>query len=130
MATTATFSAIVHAHEQSYAAKKVFAESATADQALLESMILSRHAVEHAVLTAANMGLSEAVIHEFKGGDTFGRCNQLFLVLGAEDEHRRQELESFGFVGLLPRLREKLRPFRLRHEWDKETNGNTLIMSW
>lgn len=117
-------------HEAQRAADdtSAFVGRAAAAQEGLRAHVLAN--VESAVLSAAAGGQRDATVYEFMGGDVYEDLSVLFLLLGGHDKERRAELDGFGFEPLVSRLARDLRPFRLDHVWDRETNANALIVSW
>lgn len=105
-----------------------FVEQAKAAQDKLLKSVLETF--EKTVLSAAAGGYTDATILEFKGGDMFEDLSMLFLLLGGHDLERRQDLEVHGFVPFLKVLKDAVSPFTLVHAWDRETNGNRLIVQW
>lgn len=79
-----------------------------------------------ALRTAAEAGLAEAVLMEFRGEDTFHGVDILYLIRGprkfALRRHGMPEPVLFG-------LRRALGPkYRVIHEWDCATHTNKVIV--
>ena len=98
------------------------------EQLKLMDSILEK--LENAVLSAAAGGGRSATVLEFRGGDIFDKYSTLFMLLGGHDPERRRDLESYGFEPLMSKIRDAVKPFRLTHEWDRETNKNALVVTW
>ena len=98
------------------------------EQRKLMDSILEK--LENAVLSAAAGGGRSATVLEFRGGDIFDKYRTLFMLLGGHDPERRRDLESYGFEPLMAKVRDAVKPFRLTHEWDRETNKNALVVTW
>lgn len=115
-------------HDNAHKDLEAHAARATAARERLEADILAE--LESRVIPAAAGGHRDAVVYEFKGGAAYDDFSVVFLLLGGDDRQRREELRAFGFEPMIVTLRRRLRPFGLRHVWDKETNGNVLVVTW
>lgn len=94
---------------------------ADAQDRLLDRLVAD---ADRVVLEAARQGRREAELLTFEGGDTFdGDFCYLYLLRGPRT---RQP----GVVPLLPRVREKLAPFLVRHVWKTGTVQNAVVVSW
>lgn len=100
---------------------------AAAQDRLLDRLVQD---AEGAVLEAARQGRQEAELLVFEGGDTFdGEFCYLYLLKGPR---ARQPGQPGGarVRPLLPRVRERLAPFHVRHDWKLGTVQNAVVVSW
>lgn len=101
---------------------------AAAQDRLLDRLVQD---VEQAVLEAARAGRREAELLVFQGGDTFdGEFCYLYLLKGPRATQPLQAPPLPRPRPLMPRLRERLAPFSVRHDWKPGTVQNAVVVSW
>lgn len=124
--------------------RRAWATRVIAAQARLSASI--KESLPGIVRAAAAEGERAAKLLEFAGTDTYKSSSSpedassvdvedfcyLFLLKGPHVANRaqRDDFQAAGGVPLLPYLRSALRPFRLRHVWDRSTNNNVLLAEW
>jgi hypothetical protein len=86
--------------------------------------------VEPEVISAAASGSKHADVFTFKGAELFGGYNILFMLFGGVEQDRREQLAQFGFQGCYPDMLHALRPFYVKHSWERSTNDNTITVFW
>jgi len=85
------------------------------------------------VPAAAAAGRDRLEVLAFSGTDVAaGGVSYVFLARGpgAREPGLRAGLRARGFCTLLDRLRQELRPFGVRHHWDRALNHNTVHVGW
>jgi len=137
--TTNMFSLYAEAVEVSNAAQafedlvefdetSLFVENITKAQTNLVDHILE--AAEKAVIEAAASGAKNTVVFNFRGADVFEGFSILFMLLGGVEYDQKVRLGNYGFEPAMDKLNNAVRPFDLRHTWDRATNINSIVLIW
>jgi hypothetical protein len=106
----------------------LFVENITKAQVKLVDHILE--VAEKAVIEAAASGAKSSVVYTFRGGDMFDGFSILFMMLGGVEYEQKVRLDNYGFEPALDKLTGAVQPFSLRHNWDRATNTNSIILIW
>jgi hypothetical protein len=114
------------------------AEAEDARQAELERMLLEQNRLMGIVMNnlpvavrhAAEEGARSATLLNYDGADKFGEFCYLYLIRGPPAHADREKLQAGGIVPLLHRLSGLVRPFTIRHVWNRATNANALVAYW
>ncbi len=106
----------------------LFVEKITKAQVLLVEHIMKES--EKIVIEAAASGAKSAVVYTFRGADVFEGFSILFMMLGGVEYEQKIRLDNYGFEPALDKLTGAVHPFSLRHNWDRATNTNSIILIW
>jgi len=106
----------------------LFVENITKAQTNLVDHILE--AAEKAVIEAAASGAKNTVVFNFRGADVFEGFSILFMLLGGVEYDQKVRLGNYGFEPAMDKLNNAVRPFDLRHTWDRSTNLNSIVLIW
>ena len=104
-----------------------FIEKIQKAQGMLLDHILEE--IEKPVVEAASSGAKSAVVFTFKGSDMFEGHSILFMLLGGTEDDKYC-LVQYDFEPLLQRLKNAVKPFGIRHVWEKATNDNFIVLYW
>ena len=106
----------------------LFVEKITKAQVMLVDHILE--AAEKIVIEAAASGAKSTVVYTFKGADVFEGFSILFMMLGGVEYEQKVRLDNYGFQPALKQLTEAVSPFAMRHNWDRASNENSIVLIW
>ena len=106
----------------------LFVEKITVAQELFINHVIET--AEKIVIEAAASGSKHAVVYTFRGSDVFEGFSTLFMLLGGVEYDQKVRLEQYGFEPALQKLTEKMRPFTLRHSWERSSNENFIVLHW
>ena len=106
----------------------LFVEKITKAQTMLIDHILK--AAEKIVIEAAASGAKSSVVYTFRGTEIFEGFSILFMILGGVEYEQKVRLENYGFEPALKKLTDAVSPFTMRHNWDRASNENSIVLIW